>query len=80
MVHEPKKGFYKKFLYEPFPVESSLHEALPEHLCAEVVTGAIGSMQDGLAYLTWTYYFRRYGNGRWKGWVDLVLWDRMGIG
>lgn len=26
MVHEPKKSFYKKFLYEPFPVESSLPE------------------------------------------------------
>lgn len=25
MVHEPKKSFYRKFLYEPFPVESSLH-------------------------------------------------------
>lgn len=24
MVHEPKKSFYRKFLYEPFPVESSL--------------------------------------------------------
>jgi hypothetical protein len=24
MVHEPKKHFYKRFLYEPFPVESSL--------------------------------------------------------
>ena len=24
LVHEPKKSFYKKFLYEPFPVESSL--------------------------------------------------------
>ena len=24
MVAEPKKSFYKKFLYEPFPVESSL--------------------------------------------------------
>ena len=24
MVHDPKKSFYKKFLYEPFPVESSL--------------------------------------------------------
>ena len=26
MVAEPKKSFYKKFLYEPFPVESSLHD------------------------------------------------------
>jgi hypothetical protein len=24
MVHDPKKAFYKRFLYEPFPVESSL--------------------------------------------------------
>ena len=24
MVHDVKKSFYKKFLYEPFPVESSL--------------------------------------------------------
>ena len=24
MVHEPKKQFYKRFLYEPFPVESAL--------------------------------------------------------
>ena len=24
LVHEPKKNFYKKFLYEPFPVESHL--------------------------------------------------------
>jgi activating signal cointegrator complex subunit 3 len=34
MVHEPKKPFYKKFLYEPFPVESSLAGALPGGLCA----------------------------------------------
>lgn len=26
MVHEPKKQFYKRFLYEPFPVESSLQD------------------------------------------------------
>lgn len=25
MVQEAKKSFYRKFLYEPFPVESSLH-------------------------------------------------------
>lgn len=29
MVHEPKKNFYKKFLYEPFPVESSLQDQVP---------------------------------------------------
>ena len=38
-VHEPKKAFYKKFLYEPFPVESSLPGQLPDHINAEVVAG-----------------------------------------
>lgn len=59
MVHEPKKGFYKKFLYEPFPVESSLLAALPDHLNAEVAAGTVATAQDAIDYLTWTYWFRR---------------------
>ena len=59
MVHEPKKAFYKKFLYEPFPVESSLADQLPDHFNAEVVAGTIRSKQDAVDYLTWTYLFRR---------------------
>lgn len=58
-VHDIKKDFYKKFLYEPFPVESSLLDVLPEHLNAEIVAGTIGSKQDAIDYLTWTYFFRR---------------------
>ena len=45
MVHEPKKNFYKKFLYEPFPVESSLHLVLHDHFNAEVVSGTIATKQ-----------------------------------
>jgi activating signal cointegrator complex subunit 3 len=45
MVHEPKKGFYKKFLYEPFPVESALHNQLADHLNAEIVNGTVESAQ-----------------------------------
>jgi activating signal cointegrator complex subunit 3 len=45
MVHEPKKGFYKKFLYEPFPVESALHSQLADHLNAEIVNGTVESAQ-----------------------------------
>lgn len=75
LVHEPKKNFYKKFLYEPFPVESSLlkgelfHldsdynsyiiEVFHDHLNAEIVSGTISSKQDAIDYLTWTYFFRR---------------------
>ncbi|KAK6925104.1 Helicase, C-terminal [Dillenia turbinata] len=59
LVHEPKKSFYKKFLYEPFPVESSLREQLHDHMNAEIVSGTIRHMQDAVHYLTWTYLFRR---------------------
>ena len=58
-VHEPKKIFYKKFLHEPFPVESSLHLQLSGYLNAEIATGAIHNVRDCIEYLTWTYYFRR---------------------
>ena len=48
-----------KFLFEPFPVESSLHKALHEHINAEIVTGVLTSLQDCLEFISWTYYFRR---------------------
>ncbi|KAM1340459.1 hypothetical protein ACFX2H_038850 [Malus domestica] len=59
LVHEPKKSFYKKFLYEPFPVESSLREQLHNHINAEIVSGTICHKEDALHYLTWTYLYRR---------------------
>ncbi|XP_078504501.1 activating signal cointegrator 1 complex subunit 3 [Lissotriton helveticus] len=59
LVHDIKKDFYKKFLYEPFPVESSLLEVLADHLNAEIAGGTISSKQDAMDYITWTYFFRR---------------------
>nr|XP_043640038.1 DExH-box ATP-dependent RNA helicase DExH14 [Erigeron canadensis] len=59
LVHDPKKSFYKKFLYEPFPVESSLRDQLHDHINAEIVSGTISHKQDAVHYLTWTYLFRR---------------------
>lgn len=59
LVHEPKKSFYKKFLYEPFPVESNLREHLHDHFNAEIGSGTICNKEDALHYLTWTYLFRR---------------------
>ncbi|KAM3703462.1 hypothetical protein ACJW30_04G098400 [Castanea mollissima] len=59
LVHEPKKSFYKKFLYEPFPVESSLRERLHDHINAEIVSSTICHKEDAVHYLTWTYLFRR---------------------
>lgn len=48
-----------QFLYEPFPVESSLRERLHDHINAEIVSGTICNKQDAVHYLTWTYLFRR---------------------
>lgn len=59
LVHDIKKEYYKKFLYEPFPVESSLLDVMPDHLNAEIVSGTIKTKQDAIEYLNWTYLFRR---------------------
>eukprot|EP01119_Soliformovum_irregulare_P015903 TRINITY_DN4546_c1_g1_i2.p1 TRINITY_DN4546_c1_g1~~TRINITY_DN4546_c1_g1_i2.p1 ORF type:complete len:1649 (-),score=558.98 TRINITY_DN4546_c1_g1_i2:15-4961(-) len=59
MVESSKKNFYKKFLYEPFPVESNLHHVLHDHFNAEIISGTISSKQDAIDYLTWTFLFRR---------------------
>ncbi|KAK3020100.1 hypothetical protein RJ639_003724 [Escallonia herrerae] len=57
--HAPRKEYYKKFLYEAFPVESHLHHYLHDNLNAEVVVGVITSKQDAVDYLTWTFMYRR---------------------
>lgn len=56
---DAKKDFYKHFLHTGFPVESSLHTVLDNHLCAEVSAETIVTKQDALDYLTWTFFFRR---------------------
>lgn len=58
-TQDAKKAFYKHFLHTGFPVESSLHLVLSNHLGAEVNAGTIATTQDALDYLTWTFFFRR---------------------
>ena len=58
-VQDVKKNFYKRFLYEPFPVESSLLPALPNHVNAEVSAGTVTSKQQIIEYISGTYFYRR---------------------
>ncbi|KAL8729952.1 MAG: hypothetical protein Q9166_004397 [cf. Caloplaca sp. 2 TL-2023] len=58
-TQDAKKAFYKYFLHTGFPVESSLHSVLDNHLGAEVSAGTVATKQDALDYLTWTFFFRR---------------------
>ena len=67
-TQDAKKAFYKHFLHTGFPVESSLHNVLDNHLGAEVSAGVIVTKQDALDYLTWTFFYRRlYKNPSYYG-------------
>ncbi|PIO61690.1 helicase protein [Teladorsagia circumcincta] len=58
-VQDIKKTFYKRFLYEPFPVESSLLPVLANHVNAEINAGTITSKQGIMEYIAGTYLYRR---------------------
>ncbi|GBG66811.1 hypothetical protein CBR_g70690 [Chara braunii] len=59
LCHAARKEYYKKFLYEPLPIESHLDHFLHDHLNAEVVVKTIENKQDAVDYLTWTFLYRR---------------------
>ena len=54
-----KKDMFKKFLYDPLPIESHLDHCLHDHFNAEIVTKTIETKQDAVDYLTWTLLYRR---------------------
>lgn len=55
LAQDTKKYFYKKFLYEPFPIESSLHLNLADHLNAEIATGLVTDASTALEFLKSSY-------------------------
>ena len=59
LCHAPRKEYYKKFLYEAFPVESHLQHYLHDHLNAEIVVEEVQTKQDAVDYITWTFMYRR---------------------
>ncbi|RKP31638.1 Sec63-domain-containing protein [Metschnikowia bicuspidata] len=58
-TREAKKTFYKHFLNVGFPVESSLHKVLDDHLGAEIAAGTVKTRQQAMEFLAWTFLYRR---------------------
>ena len=59
LVHTPKAEYFKKFLFEPLPVESHLNHFLANHLNAEIVAKNVNTTQDSIDWLTWSFMYRR---------------------
>lgn len=57
--HSPKKEYYKKFLFEPYPVESFLHLNITNHICGEIYAKNITSIPACIDWSTWTFMYRR---------------------
>jgi pre-mRNA-splicing helicase BRR2 len=54
-----KKEFYKKFLFDSFPLESHMNHFLHDNINSEINNTAIKTKQDCLDWFTWTYMYRR---------------------
>jgi len=54
-----KKEFYKKFLFDSFPLESHLNHFLHDNINSEINNTAIKTKQDCLDWFTWTFMYRR---------------------
>ena len=59
LLNSSKKEFYKKFLIESFPLESSLNNFLHNTFLTEIFNGIIKNKQECLNYLTWSFFYRR---------------------
>ncbi|ORY24132.1 putative Pre-mRNA splicing factor [Naematelia encephala] len=59
MCQQQRKDFFKKFLNEALPVESSLPNYMHDHFNAEIVAKTIENKQDAVDWCTWTWFYRR---------------------
>ncbi|KAJ5232624.1 Helicase C-terminal [Penicillium chermesinum] len=59
MVPAVKRDYYKKFLSEALPVESHLQSYLHDAFVTETSIKTIGSTQDAIDWLTYSYFYQR---------------------
>jgi antiviral helicase SLH1 len=56
---DSQRSFYQYFLHTGFPIESSLHRVLDDHLGAEIASGVVKSVSDAVKFLSYTFFARR---------------------
>jgi len=57
--YTPKKESLRKFLFEPYPIESHFHHYTSEYLNAEIASNVIKDKSHCIDWLTWTFLYRR---------------------
>ena len=59
MCEGAKKNFYKKFLFEPYPLESNIHLELADALNSAIVAKTVQTKEECIDWLSWTFFYRR---------------------
>ncbi|UKJ88034.2 DEAD-box helicase [Theileria orientalis] len=54
-----KVGFYKDFMFTPFPTESFFLEKINDSLNSEIATGSVSTKRNALDYLSRTFLYKR---------------------
>lgn len=54
-----KVGFYKAFMFTPFPTESFFLEKINDCLNSEIATGSVTTKKGALDYLSRTFLYKR---------------------
>ena len=59
MMQASKKEFIKKFLNEPYPLETSINAYLENHFFTDIKNKIINSKQKCVDWLTWSFFYKR---------------------
>ena len=59
MMPSSKKEFIKKFLNEPYPLETSINVYLENHFYTDIKNKIINSKQKCVDWLTWSFFYKR---------------------
>lgn len=59
MTESPLQEYYRQTCLQPAPLESQLSDVLADQINAEVASQVIETKENVVAYLTWTFFYRR---------------------